>query len=897
MADLDFDVDVRSLPDGGYEVVVRSPGGNPRGRMQLPFLASDLRTRILTIENALLRSAQPLRQSVLDAEKPVRDFGQELFGALIAGDIRKAFDRSFEEAKARDRPLRIKLNFDSPTLSGLPWEFLIDPEGHDYLVLSQRTPIVRSIPSSSPVKAMSVKPPLRMLGLIASPKKMPKLGIERERARVEDAIAELRRDGLITIRWLETGTYRELQEALQEQRYHIFHFAGHGGFDVDRDTGILVFVNEEDGGPDRVSATDLVRLLGDRPPQLAVLNACEGAVQSTHDMFSSTAATLVQRWTPAVIAMQYDITDEAAKEFSRSFYAAIANNLPVEAAVAEARKSVSHALEGTLEWGTPVLFMRSDGGVLFRLRRPKRPTATSQPPIPPPAIPVAAVAVDDTLSGNGGLPPAGAQPGTTLSGSGSSLPLAGPTAPLAERDGGVGTTDGTVARPAEEGGPDRRDRIVLAAVGALAAGGVIVAALLFATAGKPGASASPSTFATVSSPSISPSESPIGPSSSPSVSPVVSALTDTTLLIGFELSTPGHPGSRGVREGVQLAILDAGGRAGIWHVGKSAATTLFDDTTPVTGAENITTLGGTPEVMAVVGPYSSSVGLKQIPISNRAGLLQCSASASSEELTRPDTRPANPDRINFVRTVATNDSEAPASARFIYDSLGKSSVYVIDTTVNTAVRRADLFAKAFAERGGVVQGRVGIDMRTADLSAVVTVAKADGAETFYLSGSSGVSAFAARLLRAIRDQIPDAVFVSSGEIFGSADAFLAGAQGYLANTYTGYEVAGDFPGRATFESRYRDAFGHAAGLYSAAGYACGQVILDAISRVTNAKDLAELREAVRAAAVDPAVSYDSLIGSFHFDANGDTSSQLITFYRGDPDRRTWTLLQTIDAGG
>jgi hypothetical protein len=61
--------------------------------------------------------------------------------------------------------------------------------------------------------------------------------------------------------------------------------------------------------------------------------------------------------------MQYEITDKAAIEFSRDFYEAVADGLPVDAAVTEARAAVS--VDSMLEWGTPVLYMRSPDGRLF----------------------------------------------------------------------------------------------------------------------------------------------------------------------------------------------------------------------------------------------------------------------------------------------------------------------------------------------------------------------------------------------------------------------------------------------------------------------------------------------------------------------------------------------------
>src|SRR4029077_1438076 len=86
---------------------------------------------------------------------------------------------------------------------------------------------------------------------------------------------------------------------------------------------------------------------------------------SDHDLFSSVAATLVRSGTPAVVAMQYEITDGAAKEFSRAFYEAVVDGSAVDVAMSEARKSVSVAINNTLEWGTPVLYMRAPDGTLF----------------------------------------------------------------------------------------------------------------------------------------------------------------------------------------------------------------------------------------------------------------------------------------------------------------------------------------------------------------------------------------------------------------------------------------------------------------------------------------------------------------------------------------------------
>ena len=113
-----------------------------------------------------------------------------------------------------------------------------------------------------------------------------------------------------------------------------------------------------------------------------LLNSCEGARGSAHDVFSSTAAILVRRGLPAVVAMQYEITDRAAVEFARSFYEALAEGLPVDAAVAEARKAISLAVTNTVEWGTPVLYMRAPQGAIFQLAEAQRVRQRTPQPAP-----------------------------------------------------------------------------------------------------------------------------------------------------------------------------------------------------------------------------------------------------------------------------------------------------------------------------------------------------------------------------------------------------------------------------------------------------------------------------------------------------------------------------------
>src|SRR3954447_20815221 len=97
--------------------------------------------------------------------------------------------------------------------------------------------------------------------------------------------------------------------------------------------------------------------------------------------------------------MQFEVSDEAAVVIAHEFYGAIADGYPVDAALAEARKTLFATGSG-IEWGTPVLYLRAPDGKIFDIaRRPRRtrPAGAVKPPAPvataPAAQPLPIVAV------------------------------------------------------------------------------------------------------------------------------------------------------------------------------------------------------------------------------------------------------------------------------------------------------------------------------------------------------------------------------------------------------------------------------------------------------------------------------------------------------------------------
>jgi hypothetical protein len=390
---LDFDLEIRGASPGAYPVsVVRSPAGETHDPLLVEFDPSWLESRLKDLQIALLRSAGRHRRIPAPEERSIVDFGGQLFDSVFDGEVRSRYDVSLEKALEQGRGLRVKLRIRTPQLIHLPWEYLYDRRRGEFLALSRDTPIIRYLDVPQAVQPLVIEPPLRILGMIASPGELQELDVERERRRLDEAIARSRHREFLHLQWLAGETWRDLQRAMRDGTWHVFHFIGHGGFDPSRDEA-YVAVGDSAGGPRPLYATELSRLLGDhRPLRLAVLNSCEGARASSDDIFSSCASSLIRRGLPAAVAMQHEISDRAAIEFSSEFYSSLAEGLPVDVAVTEARKAISLAIRGSLEWGTPVLHIRSADGALFEVKPGGKPKAVLDPqpearPTPPPAAP------------------------------------------------------------------------------------------------------------------------------------------------------------------------------------------------------------------------------------------------------------------------------------------------------------------------------------------------------------------------------------------------------------------------------------------------------------------------------------------------------------------------------
>lgn len=345
--------------------VIDSPAGQAEVYFKFPFSKKDL-------EIFKLKVGQP-RQGVRRIDSPemqmAKEYGGRLFQAVFAGEVYTLFRSSYDQARLEGKGLRLQLRIKGSRLADLPWEYLYNPTLNRFLSQGTDTPVVRYLDLPESVSPLQVALPLKILVVIASPRDLPTLDVEGEWRRLNQALAEVVRQGLVQVERLAVPTLESLLTKLRGGGpYHVLHFVGHGAFDPAAQDGVLIFENEHHTSQ-AVNGQRLGTILHNHPSlRLAVLNACEGARASAGDPFAGVAQSLVQQGLPAVIAMQHPITDQAALTFAKEFYAALADGYPIDAALAEARVAI-FVSGNDIEWGTPVLFMRSPDGKLFEVKK------------------------------------------------------------------------------------------------------------------------------------------------------------------------------------------------------------------------------------------------------------------------------------------------------------------------------------------------------------------------------------------------------------------------------------------------------------------------------------------------------------------------------------------------
>jgi branched-chain amino acid transport system substrate-binding protein len=361
----------------------------------------------------------------------------------------------------------------------------------------------------------------------------------------------------------------------------------------------------------------------------------------------------------------------------------------------------------------------------------------------------------------------------------------------------------------------------------------------------------------------------------------------TEVKIGVDLPMSGGEAPNGVptNQGVLLAIDEANAAGGPYHFSEE----LKDDAVngvhdPAQGAKNVQELVADSSVVGIVGSFNSNVAQATIPITYSAGIVQISPAQTFPGLTKPqygalDLYPGKQRKyITYFRVCTTDDIQGPVGADFAFKQLKTRKVAILDDRETYGKGIADQFEKQYKILGGTVLSHDGIPKGTEDFHAILTKIKAENPDLVYFGGVTTTGG------GLIRKQMPD---VGLNVPYEGGDGIVEGeflkVAGDAANnsygTVASINVA-KLPAAQQFISAYRNKYHEDLGAYSANAYVAARILIDAVKAV--GPDRSKVR-----AWVASLHNYKSIIGSFSFDENGDTTNKVISIYAVKNGKWQW----------
>lgn len=311
-----------------------------------------------------------IRRQSHDA-RAIREYGIELFAEVFKENIWKEFEHTRQLLSGRG--LRVRLHLPS-CLQTIPWEIMHFPSDRQqtFLCLTNNLALVRLKLGADVGLPVTMQLPLQVLVVVGSPLDHPPINSRDEVSRLLQALAGLLQSGRATVDFVQgPDTYARMLQKMRAARYGILHYIGHSG-DA---SGPLRLVFEDRQRMGRAVQAEMLfqKFDPDTLPNIVLLNTCEGTSPSAVTSMAGIAESLIGQGVSAIIAHQFEISDEAAVVFTQRIYEGLADSVPLEQAVTVARNEVE--VEYPIEALTPVIFLHnvSSGQFLMQPSRQRGP--------------------------------------------------------------------------------------------------------------------------------------------------------------------------------------------------------------------------------------------------------------------------------------------------------------------------------------------------------------------------------------------------------------------------------------------------------------------------------------------------------------------------------------------
>ena len=402
----------------------------------------------------------------------------------------------------------------------------------------------------------------------------------------------------------------------------------------------------------------------------------------------------------------------------------------------------------------------------------------------------------------------------------------------------------------------------------------------------------------------------VGCSSSPAPATGAASVSGNTVDIYSSLPMQGSSNVQTIPmvNGMKLALAEAGGKAGKFKVNFTA----LDDSTAAAGkwdpsqtAANARRVAADPKAVYYIGEFNSGASEISIPILNQGGIPQVSPANTYVGLTTdlPGSAPGEPQKYyptgkrTYLRIVPI-DSIQGAADLLAMKQAGCTKVAIANDKEAYGAGLAQLIQLEKAEYGVTVVSNTGVDPTASNFRTYAQTIKSEGADCFFFSGI--VSNGGVQIVKDVNAALPTA------KIFGPdgmcSTAWTQASQGGvpasidpLVTCTVATQDLASYPGGKAFLAAYKAKYGTAdPDPYAIYGYEAMKLGLDTIASLgANGDNKADVLKALFAIK-----DRQSVIGTYGFDANGDTTLKSYGLYSANKSgdlvfKQTLTPAKTV----
>ena len=345
--------------------------------------------------------------------------------------------------------------------------------------------------------------------------------------------------------------------------------------------------------------------------------------------------------------------------------------------------------------------------------------------------------------------------------------------------------------------------------------------------------------------------------------------------------------------GEKLALKQAGGKAGQWTVhfislndATATSPTNYDLNVCQANARKAAT---DPKAVYMVGPFNSGCAEVEIPITNQGGLAQVSPANTYPGLTTndPGTASGEPQKYyptgkrTYLRIVPRDTIQGQAGLVAMKQE-GCTRVAVADDKTPYGVGLATQVQLHGKDNGITVTGVTPLDPTSPNFRSYASTVKASGANCVYTAFDPPGEV---ELVKDINAAVPTAkIFGGDGVCSGGeTNPKMGGFPASIAPLFfctVATQGLTTYPGGKAFLAAYKSAYGVSSpDPYSIYGYEDMQLALRTIAKLGAQGD----SKSAVVAALFATKNYQGTIGTYGFDANGDTTLKSYGLYKVGSD--------------